>query len=302
MNRPSDGAPPADWPNRQFSQRVQAANLDWHVQTGGVGPLVVLLHGTGSSAHTWAPLWPLLLPHATLLAPDLPGHGFTQGADFRALDLRSMAHQLDALLDALGLGAPALVVGHSAGLPLALRWALLTAHGPQGIVGFAPSLVPPPPAYSLFLGPLINPLATSGPMARLLANLSGPSGMVDRLLDSTGTLLGTDQRRCYRTLFAQARHVRGAMNFMAAADLPSLLADAQALDIPMTLVIGERDTWVPATALRGVLARNLPRAHLIHWDAGHLMHEAEPERAARVILQALSPTSAGHSQVTRSGK
>lgn len=284
--RPADDIP-IDWPNRACSQRVLAAGLDWHLQLAGDGPLVVLLHGTGASTHSWAPMWPRLTPHLRLLAMDLPGHGFTRGADYARLDLATIARQLDALLDVLDLGAPALVAGHSAGLPLALRWSLLGHLRAGHLVGFAPSLVPPPSAYSLLLGPLLNPLATSGPVASLLAATIGPSGMVDRLLDSTASVLGEPQRAAYRTLFADSGHVRGAMNFMAAADLPLLLEDAVGLAIPTTLVVGDRDAWVPPEPLLQVIRRYLPRARVERWEAGHLMHETEPERAARVLLDAL---------------
>jgi magnesium chelatase accessory protein len=278
---------PTDWPHREASARTSAAGLDWHVQLAGEGPLVVLLHGTGSSTHSWARIWPLLTSHARVLAMDLPGHGFTRGADFSQLDLRTISHQLDTLLDTLGLGAPALVAGHSAGLPLAMRWALDGHHTPASLIGFAPSLVPPPPSYSLFLGPLINPLFTSGPMASLLATTIGPTGMVDRLLDSTASVLDEDQRRHYRTLFAEPTHVRGAMNFMAAADLPLLLEDAPRLQMPMTLVLGDQDTWVPLQPLLQVIERYLPQAQVQRWHAGHLLHEIEPERAAATILDSL---------------
>ena len=248
---------------------------------------VVLLHGTGASAHSWSPMWPLLTPRVRVLAMDLPGHGFTRGADYERLDLASIAEQLDVLLDVLGLESPALVAGHSAGFPLALRWSLLGRHRPDALVGYAPSLVPPPPAYALFLGPLINPLATSGPMASLLAATIGPSGMVDRLLDSTASILGETQRIHYRTLFAESAHVRGAMNFMAAADLPLLLEDAAGLSTPVDLVVGDLDAWVPPEPLLQVIRRYLPAARVQRWNAGHLMHEIEPERAARVILDRL---------------
>ncbi|MBU3693922.1 MAG: alpha/beta fold hydrolase [Rhodocyclaceae bacterium] len=278
---------PADWPNRGSSHRVLAAGLDWHVQLAGQGPLVVLLHGTGSSTHSWAPMWPQLTAKTRVLAIDLPGHGFTRGADYARLDLASIAQQLDVLLEVLDIGTPALVAGHSAGFPLALRWSLLGKHQASRLVGYAPSLVPPPPAYAMFLGPLINPLATSGPMASLLAATIGPSGMVDRLLDSTASILNDTQRAHYRTLFGESGHVRGAMNFMAAADLPVLLEDAAGLRTPMHLVVGELDAWVPAEPLLQVIRRYLPQARVERWHAGHLMHETEPGRAAQWLLNAL---------------
>ena len=66
-----------DWPNRAFSRFVQAGGLRWHVQVMGQGPVVLLLHGTGASTHSLRDLAPLLAEHFTVVAPDLPGHGFT---------------------------------------------------------------------------------------------------------------------------------------------------------------------------------------------------------------------------------
>ena len=49
-----------DWPNRQASRFVRAAGIRWHVQAMGEGPVLLLLHGTGASTHSWRRLAPLL--------------------------------------------------------------------------------------------------------------------------------------------------------------------------------------------------------------------------------------------------
>ena len=58
---------PYDWPNRQISRSVEVAGLAWHVQISGKGPLILLLHGTGSSTHSWAELTPILNKEAQIL-------------------------------------------------------------------------------------------------------------------------------------------------------------------------------------------------------------------------------------------
>ena len=75
-----------DWPNREASRFVEAGGLRWHVQQMGRGPVLLLLHGTGASTHSWRALLPLLAKSFTVVAPDLPGHGFTatpSGGAFR---------------------------------------------------------------------------------------------------------------------------------------------------------------------------------------------------------------------------
>ncbi|MEO8755579.1 MAG: alpha/beta fold hydrolase, partial [Casimicrobiaceae bacterium] len=160
---------PHDWPNRTASQSVRIGALDWHVQLAGSGPALCLLHGTGSSAHSWGAMLPMLARSATVIAPDLPGHGFTTGASRRSLNLPAIASELRRLIEALAIPGPLFLVGHSAGAALALRWALDAPEAPPAaILGFNPSLVAPPAFYTRVLGPVITPVATSGPVTGLL--------------------------------------------------------------------------------------------------------------------------------------
>ena len=113
-----------DWPNREVSDFPLAGGLRWHVQRSGCGPSMLLLHGTGASTHSFRDLLPALGEHFDVLAPDLPGHGFTARPDDpQAMSLPGMAAALKELLRTLGV-APRIVVGHSAGAALLLRLAL----------------------------------------------------------------------------------------------------------------------------------------------------------------------------------
>ena len=44
----------------------------------GDGPDLLLLHGSGAATHSWRDLAPLLARDFRVIAPDLPGHGFTE--------------------------------------------------------------------------------------------------------------------------------------------------------------------------------------------------------------------------------
>ncbi len=109
-----------DWPNRAASRFVEAAGYRWHVQVMGQGPVMLMLHGSGAATHSWAGLAPLLAKHFTLVAPDLPGHGFTAMPPGFRLGLPDMARDVRVLLKALDL-TPAYVVAHSAGAAVAIR-------------------------------------------------------------------------------------------------------------------------------------------------------------------------------------
>ncbi len=283
---------PADWPLREYSRALRVGALDWHVQLAGQGPTVLLLHGTGGSAHSWAGLMPLLVPHATVLVPDLPGHAYTLGAPLNTLTLPRMAAALRELLAALQLPAPALLAGHSAGAPLALRLALdlqaASPHPPPRVLGFAPSLVAPPEVYTRYVAPLINPVATSGAVSRVMARVAARSGLIDRLLSSTGSALTPAQRAPYKRLFADRGHVQGSVGFMAAADLTRLNAECAGLSSRLAFVLGANDRWIPEKLLRPVIARYMPQADVQTWPGGHLVHEEEPARAAARLLALLA--------------
>jgi len=283
---------PADWPHRKASRLVALDGLSWHLQfhpakkTGG--PLLLLLHGTGSSAHSWSELIDPLTEFADVLAVDLPGHGFTRGAQARMMRLPAMAEVLQQLLAHLQCTGRLVVVGHSAGAPLAIEWALRFAKQMPGltpirIVGLNPSLVPPPLLYTTMLGPVVAPIATSSPMTGMLAFLAANTGMVDQLLDSTGSKIPESHRRHYRYLFTQPNHVQGAMEFMAGADLPGLLTKSHALSLPTSFLLGAQDAWVKELPLKNVIRSSFPTADVTTWTGGHLLHEERPAEVARFI-------------------
>jgi len=278
---------PYDWPNRQISRSVQIGGLHWHVQISGKGPLILLLHGTGSSTHSWADLTPLLNPEAQILNVDLPGHAFTQGASVEDLKLEEIASNLIGLIAELKLPWPTMVVGHSAGAPLALAFAVQAKVKPQIIIGFNPSLIPPPASYTQFFGPMLGPVTKSATLASILAKLAPMSGMTDRLLDSTNTNLPETNRNYYRRLFTSPDHVRGAMNFMASANIDQVLNASAKLPTKLIWVIGESDQWVPEIGLQKIIRQYFPKSSVIHWQGGHIMHEVETAKSADLILSEL---------------
>ena len=278
---------PLDWPNRQHSSTVSVGGLDWHVQLTGKGPVVLLLHGTGSSTHSWSDLIPLLEAHAQVLVPDLPGHAFTLGAKLEDLTLDEIANSLQLLIEQLGIKAPSIVVGHSAGAPLALRFAVGSSKPPKLVIALNPSFIPPPAVYTSFFGPLLGPITRSSTLSSLLASLSPSLGMVDKLLDSTNTILPETRRVYYRKLFERSEHVRGSMNFMAAADIHKVLVEANLYRGKLICVLGNQDAWIPVKPLEKIILDYFPAAEIVKWEGGHIMHELEPNKVAQLILGGL---------------
>jgi magnesium chelatase accessory protein len=294
MTHPSIDRIPQNWPLRELSQSVSAGKLDWHVQVGGsrhtpeglAKPIALLLHGTGSSAHSWAELMPALASSHWVIAPDLPGHGFTISHQSEPLSLTLITHMLAELLHALEVKQIDDLVGHSAGATLGLQYSLLYP-APKRILGLNPSLVSLPSFYHSFLAPLINPIATSSFISSLIADLLPFTSMIDKLLDSTNSKLNSIQRERYKLLFKEKNHINGSLNFMAATDIPNLLAHAHEIKSELTFLVARQDSWVRKDELLAVIQRYFPQARVIQEDGGHLFHEANPEAALAIIQSAL---------------
>ena len=82
-------------------------------EISGSGRPLVLLHGGLGSGEMFGPVLPMLAADHRVVAPDLQGHGRTADID-RPIDMRLMADDIAALIDALKLDRPD-IVGYSLG-------------------------------------------------------------------------------------------------------------------------------------------------------------------------------------------
>ena len=274
-----------DWPNREASRFVLASGLWWHVQVMGSGPVVLLLHGTGAATHSWRDVAPLLARDFTVVAPDLPGHGFTETPGGDGLSLDGMARKVADLLVALKL-TPAFAVGHSAGAAIALRMAIGRGIAPGGIVSLNGALQPFPGAGSA-LFPVMAKLLFLNPLAiQAFAWRASRPGAVSRLIQGTGSKIDARGLAAYAALFSTPGHVAGALGMMARWDLAPLQAELSRLAAPLTLVTAEGDTATPP-AVSEFVHGLLPSSKLVRLPGlGHLAHEEAPERAAEILRQA----------------
>lgn len=271
-----------DWPNRDASRFVEAGGIRWHVQSAGSGPPIVLVHGTGAATHSWRAVLPLLAPRFTVIAPDLPGHGFSEALPTRRMTLTGMASALDALLIALGI-APWVVAGHSAGAAILARMCIDRAIAPRRLVSFAGALVPLGGLPGVVFAPMAKAFAAARFVPQLVAWHASRPGSVERLLGDTGSTIDPGGARLYRRLCASPAHVAAAIAMMANWDLYAFERDLPRLPTPLDLVVPTRDRTVHPRYASRVLAL-LPAARLIEWEGlGHLAHEEAPQRCAELI-------------------
>jgi magnesium chelatase accessory protein len=284
----SDGR---DWPNRDASRFVRAGGYEWHVQQMGSGPACLLLHGTGAATHSWRDVAPRLAQQFTVIAIDLPGHGFTRGSGQRPT-LESMARAITALLDELGV-TPTFVVGHSAGAAIGTQL-LLDRNWRAPLVGFAPALMPFPGLAAKIFPSLAKMLFTNPLIGVILSRIARSPGQTALFLKrSTGSQIDARGEQCYTRLFGRSGHCDGAIRMMANWQLEPLRDRLGQLAAPVLLVYCEKDAAIAKSAISSASAL-IPVCGMKEMrGVGHLGHEENPQMAADMIIQFAAAHVAG---------
>jgi pimeloyl-ACP methyl ester carboxylesterase len=251
----------------------------YDAQGPGTLPTTVLLHGLGSTATSFGPLLTRIRPHTRrLVAPDLPGHGFSAVPSGRLTPeglFGAVCEALDALVD-----EPMVLVGSSLGGALALRYAL---ERPERLVALA----------------LVSPAAAR----------TSPTEW-DDLLDAFKIESAAEARRLLARLYhnppwymsAFAPGVRDVMkraairDVVGAATLDDLPApnSLYALAMPILLLWGQSERLLPKSSL-AYFRRHLPGHAVIEEPAGfgHCPHFDDPARLAARLVEFARTASAG---------
>jgi magnesium chelatase accessory protein len=288
------------WPHHAHSRFVESDGLRWHVQVfdgpasgASAATPALLLHGTGASSHSWRGLAPLIATERPVLVVDLPGHGFTPLPSGRSASMPAMAQAVSQLMGRMGM-QPGLVVGHSAGAAIAVRMALdrlapfdnTMAAGVLPIVSLNGALLPLHGVVFQFFSPVAKLLAAAPGVPDFVAWRAQDARRIERLLEGTGSTLDAQGQALYARLVQSPDHVAGALRMMADWDLPSLereLPRLAALQVPLHLVVGERDATVPPS-LAARVQTLVPQATLTRLPAlGHLAHEEAPAETWRLV-------------------
>jgi 2-succinyl-6-hydroxy-2,4-cyclohexadiene-1-carboxylate synthase len=252
---------------------------------------VVLLHGFTHTGASWDPVVAALAESYRALAPDIRGHGYRALApDIRGHGSASGREPvtLDAVLDDVSGLAPArfTLVGYSMGGRIALHAALAPVLRSRidrlVLIGASPGLSGPAErtarrAADERLADEVEHM-TLAEFAHRWAQTPVLAGQPPAVAAS----VDADRRR--NQPVGLARALRG----LGTGALPSLWDRLGELDVPVTLVVGERDEKFAAIA--GEMAGGLSDASVVAVaGAGHAVHLEAPERVAKLIADWTGP-------------
>jgi pimeloyl-ACP methyl ester carboxylesterase len=252
-----------------------AAGIAYLRRPGTSRPLV-LLHGIGSDAESWAAMIDALDPAIDAIAWNAPGYGDSTALTESAPAPSHYAVRLARFLDAIGVDRVTLV-GHSLGALFAGRFAVAYPERVAALALMSPALgygIGADEALPAGVQGRIDDLARLGPAALATARAAR---LVHRPDAKPAILAGV--RRAMGNVrmpgYAQAVRALGA---------GMLLADVAHIAAATLVAVGEEDVVTPPANAHAVHAA-LPRTQdlVLVPDAGHAL----PQEAPAVIAQLL---------------
>ncbi len=256
--------------------------LNVHIRDEGKpdGPVLVLIHGSNASLHTWEPWVTRLGADYRIISLDLPGHGLTGTDPTDSYTPDRYAAVIAKLLDHLKI-SKAVIGGNSMGGGVTLRFAL--GH-PERVVGMllvdaagAPSAKPKslPIGFRLMRTPVVRDLAKFiAPRqifdASVRGSMSVQSGINDALIDRYWEL----------NRFPGNRDATLKRFEQFSSQQPLSTKNLSGTAMPTLILWGEEDKLIPVSAGRW-LADAITGAKLIVYPkVGHIPMEEIPDRSA----------------------
>lgn len=263
---------------------LDVAGMRVHYRDDGPrdAPVLLCLHGTFSSLHTWDGWVEELTDEYRVVRPDLPGHGLTGPHPDDDYTMAAYVAFVAAFLDELGI-EECVVAGNSRGGEIAWQFALDHPERVPALVlvdsmGFPMAFDSP---FGIIELPWVpNAIARLTPrrlIRRSVRDIYGdPSRVSPELVDRYHDLIRREGNRD-----AGVELVRRDVN---AVHRHGELAD---LRVPTLVLWGEEDYLIPPWFGKD-FAETLPDAELITYaDAGHTPMEEIPERTAADVRRFL---------------
>ena len=276
------GAPPS-----QFID--VGGGLTMHVRDQGTkdGPVLVLLHGSNASLHTWEPWVARLGAKYRVISLDQIGHGLTGPNPTDQYDAAAFTGTLDALMVRMGVNRFALA-GNSMGGWVAWEYALAHPDKVSKLILVDAAGPPQDPNRKLPLGfrllrtPGINRLVDYISPRSVFAQslhqtVSNQAVVTDAVIDRYRDLNRFPGNRRATRLRSEVSHVHD-----------DNAARVATITVPTLILWGAEDKLIPASGADWFAARIKGSRTIVYPGIGHLPMEETPDRSAQDVDAFLS--------------
>jgi pimeloyl-ACP methyl ester carboxylesterase len=273
------------------SRFVNVQGMKVHVRDEGPmteAPPIVLLHGTGSSLHTWDGWAAELALTRRVIRFDLPGFGMTGPHPKDDYSQEAFAGFVVAALDALGVAQPVVLAGNSLGGQIAFETALRHPRRVSALVlvdsiGYAYVSESVPLAFRIARSPLSPMMEFTLPRQTVALSLRNVYGEPDRV---TPALIDRHEELALRTGNRMALVKRLAQEEREWAQFDA--SRIASIKHPTLILWGGQDRLVPP-AYGERFAKDIAGAKLVKFDKlGHVPHEEDAGATVAAVLSFLA--------------
>lgn len=266
-----------------------------HVSTWSKGADILLIHGALTTGRDWfgAPI-EALQGLGRLIVIDRPGHGKSRRLRFEASP-HAQAEQILGGLDASGIERP-LIVAHSLGAAVALALAEIHPERVSGLVLVSPMVFPEarPLERALFgsrslpgFCPAISALMNQGPDRPILEQMHRLMFFPDARPASW------EANYPWAWMLSPDGGVINGEEFAVMHPWTLEAPRAERIDVPASIIVGDKDAIVRPAGQGLALASMMPNARLIRLaDAGHMLHHTHPDAVAEAVAACLHQVEA----------
>ena len=268
-----------------FGKNQSAVSFKIHYYDEGTGEPLVFVHSAGQSIYTWSKLLSPLSQHFRVIAVDLLGHGYSDSSPYCTYSVDEQARVLGMFLTKIGISSSHFV-GYSVGCGVITAMYMQNPKRVSRVVLIAPGgitpLMPTPIRmmdsrfFSFLSSLLINPSSIRSMLEECFLDLT--------LIDETKAsqyiepIMLPDAKRALRCL---------AYSF----DEEEVLEQLRSFDTPALILNSSDDRWRTLDMIQQYF-KAIPEKYAssaVIRNAGHLMHEEQPEKVVNAIKTFIDP-------------
>lgn len=276
----------------RFVELEPGLNVHYRDEGKSDGKVMILIHGSNASLHTWEPWVARLGKDYRIISLDLPGHGLTGTHPGGVYDYPVFVDVIDDLMTKLGI-PQAVIGGNSMGGGTAWMFALAHPDKTEAVLLVDAAGAP---AWQSKKTP-IGFRAMRMPVVKELARFIAPRSMFESSIRTSMSVQSKIDDRLIDRYWELNRYPGNREATMKRFALPhnnwaASKEKMAAIKVPVMIMWGEEDNLIPVSSARWFADAILGSKLVIYPGVGHIPMEEVPERSAADVkawLDALPP-------------
>ncbi len=273
---------------------VDAGGLRFAYLEEGTGPLVLLIHGFPDTAYTWdATMTALAAAGYRAVAPFTRGYHPTAIPTDGAYDTDTLGKDIESLIDALGGGEPAIVVGHDWGASAAYAVAAMAPEKVRLLVTLAiphPASIVPTPRLAWIMRHFVT-FRRKNAVANLGAN---DFALVDELVRRWSPAwkdIPASETARVKASFREPGVTEAALGYYRALRIKLPTSMRRPITVPSVAFAGEHDMIAPRMYEKA-RKRFTKSYEVVQVPGGHFMHREHPTEFTIELVRVLDDHAA----------